>query len=200
MKTTVDARGLACPQPVVLTMKAIANAEHVTVIVDNQAAIENVTRLARSRGFSVDVRAASDGTYLDLGKADATGLTDPVASPVSQVRARSDGGTRVVFVPSDCLGRGSAELGERLLAAFFLCEGAARPDAIVFMNSGVKLAATGARSIEDLGVLSAHGVDILVCGTCLSYFELSDKLAVGRVSNMYEIAALLLDAGTVVQL
>ena len=66
MKQTVDARGLACPQPVVLTLKAIANAAEVTTIVDNQAAVENVTRLARSKGCTVEVEEKKDGIYLTI--------------------------------------------------------------------------------------------------------------------------------------
>lgn len=205
MKQTVDARGLACPQPVVLTLKALAAANEVTTIVDNPAAVENVTRLARSKGFSVRVTEKDDGVYLALAKEGA-----PVASADAKViehvvvcsTAGAAAGPRVLFVPSDCLGRGPAELGERLMGAFFhtLLDVEARPDTIIFMNSGVKLVVEGARALDDLRALATQGVEILACGACLGYFELSDKLAVGRVSNMFDLATALLEAGKLVEL
>lgn len=115
---------------------------------------------------------------------------------------RGPAGPLVLFVASDCLGRGPAELGERLMGAFFhtLLEVAPRPQKIVFSNTGVRLVAEGSRVLDDLRELAAQGVDILACGTCLGYFELKEKVAVGRISNMNEIATTLLEAGKVVEL
>ncbi|MEK7704872.1 MAG: sulfurtransferase-like selenium metabolism protein YedF [Myxococcota bacterium] len=190
MKQTLDARGLACPQPVVLTRKATATADHVTVIVDNAVAVENVTRFARSQHFAVHVSEQHDGVYLDLRRDGAL-----VASP-------SPVGTTVLFVTSDRLGDGPAELGERLLAVLVstLLDTTPRPTSIIFMNSGVKLAVRGSRALDDLVALANEGVDVLACGTCLDYYELTQDLAVGRVSNMYDIATMLLTAGRLVRL
>jgi len=202
MKRIVDARGLACPQPVVLTGKALASAAEVTVIVDNPVAVENVTRLARSKGFSVEKSEKADGIYLSLHRTDAP-IEPPAAEPeIACPASQPAGGPTVVFVPSDCLGRGPAELGERLLGAFFhtLLEVEPKPKTIIFMNSGVKLTVEGSRALDDLRALANLGVDILACGTCLGYFEITDKLAVGRVSNMYDIATALLEAGRIVEL
>jgi selenium metabolism protein YedF len=202
MRQIVDARGLACPRPVVLTSKALDAAEQVTVIVDNPVAVENVTRLARSKGFSVEKSEKADGIYLSLHRAGApvepTATEPEITCPASQPEGRST----VVFVPSDCLGRGPAELGERLLGAFFhtLLEVEPKPKTIIFMNSGVKLTVEGSRALDDLRALASLGVDILACGTCLGYFDIPEKLAVGRVSNMYDIATALLEAGRIVEL
>jgi selenium metabolism protein YedF len=201
VKQTVDARGLACPQPVVLTARAVVGAEQLTVIVDNAVAVENVTRFAHSKGFAVEVSDGPEGSYLELRREGA-----PVESSeqpvVSCAPSQPAAGATVVFVPSDSLGRGPAELGERLLGAFFhtLLEVGPKADMIIFMNSGVKLTVEGSRAIDDLRELAQQGVDILACGACLNYFELTDKLAVGRVSNMYEIATALLEAGRIVEL
>ncbi len=208
MKQTVDARGLACPQPVVLTAKAVVGAGQLTVIVDNAVAVENVTRFARSKGFAVEVSEKPDGIYLALRREGASvqGEGAPVESAeepvISCAPSQSVAGATVVFVPSDSLGRGPAELGERLMGAFFhtLLEIEPKPDTIIFMNSGVKLVVEGSRALDDLRELAGKGVDILACGACLSYFELTEKLAVGRVSNMYEIATALLEAGRIVEL
>lgn len=199
MNELVDARGLACPQPVVLTMRALSRTDQVTVVVDNIAAVENVTRLARARGFGVETSERPDGTYLVLRREGAD-TTD--APPTPTVAPRTEGPSTVVLVTSNALGEGSAELGERLIAAFFhtLPELAARPQAIVLMNSGVKLAVTGGRALDDLQALAALGVEILVCGTCLSYYELTERVAVGHVSNMYDIATLLLETGKILRI
>jgi selenium metabolism protein YedF len=201
VRQTVDARGLACPQPVVLTAKAVVGAEQLTVIVDNAVAVENVTRFAHSKGFTVDVSEKPDGIYLALHRVGAAveSAEEPV---ISCAPSQPAAGATVVFAPSDSLGRGSAELGERLMGAFFhtLLEIAPKPDMIIFMNSGVKLTAEGSRALDDLRALAEQGVDILACGACLNYFELTEKLAVGRVSNMYEIATALLEAGRIVEL
>jgi selenium metabolism protein YedF len=100
------------------------------------------------------------------------------------------------------MGRGEAELGNILVRGFFhtLGEVEPLPQTIVFFNSGVKLACQGSPIQDDLCALEAEGVEMLVCGTCLGYFELTEKLAVGQVSNMYDIAETMLSASKVVNL
>ncbi len=202
MKQTIDARGLACPQPVVLTNRAIASqATQLTVIVDNPVAVENVTRFARAKGFSVRKHETTEGTMLDLHREGEPAEPEDETT-ISCSPARKEAGPLVIFVPSNCLGRGSEELGERLMSAFFhtLLETAPRPETVIFMNAGVKLTVEGSRAVDDLRELEKQGAAILACGTCLDYYGITSKLAVGRVSNMYDIATLLLQAGRVVQL
>jgi selenium metabolism protein YedF len=109
----------------------------------------------------------------------------------------------VLAVPSEFMGRGdNAELGTVLVRAFFhtLLEVEGCPDTIIFFNSGVKLTAEGSELVEDLQALVDQGVEILVCGTCLGYYELKEKLAVGTISNMYTIAETMLAASRAVSL
>lgn len=202
MDRTVDARGCACPQPVVMTLKALADADHVTTIVDNEAAVENVTRLARSKGFDVSLTRRDDGIYMTLTRNGSPVENAPTEHVVVCSTAAAPTGPLVLFVPSDCMGRGSAELGERLMGAFFhsLQDIPVKPATIVFMNAGVKLAVEGSRAFDDIRTLAHQGIEILACGTCLDYYGLADKLAVGQVSNMYDIANVLLEAGRIVEL
>jgi selenium metabolism protein YedF len=202
MSRIIDARGLACPQPVVLTKKALTQSKQVTTIVDNPTAVENVTRLARSNGYSVEVTSKPDGTYLTLYQGDASPPPAETARDASCAISAPASGPTVLFVASDSLGQGAAELGERLMGAFFhtLLEVAPKPQTIIFINSGVKLAVLDSRALEDLQALAAQGVEIAACGTCLGYYELTDKLAVGHITNMYDIATALLGAGRVVKL
>ena len=198
MTKTVDARGLACPQPVILTRKALQESGGpVTTIVDSDTSQRNVTRMAEKAGHTVTVETRGDDIYLHIaGEAPATqampvGKAVPASCPL------------VLVVSSEFMGRGEhEELGHVLVRAFFHTLGEVEPvpDTIIFFNSGVKLVAEGSPVVEDLQALTDRGIEILACGTCLSYYELMDKLAVGEVSNMYTIAETMLGAGRVVHL
>jgi selenium metabolism protein YedF len=198
MTEVVDCRGLACPQPVIQTKKAMAGADQVTTIVDNRTAVSNVSQMAAREGFSVDVEEKDDGTYLHLSR-------EREPSAESTVLAEARGGAAaptVVLVPGDGMGRGDHELGGILIRSFLhtLHEVEPLPDTIIFLNAGVKLTVEGSPVLEDLDALEQRDVEILACGTCLGHFELRDKIAVGQVSNMYSIAEALLAAGNVVAL
>lgn len=106
-------------------------------------------------------------------------------------------GPFVIVVSEDKMGRGNAELGTVLIKAFMhtVASQAKKPDVMIFYNTGVKLTVQGSDVLEDLKQLEREGVQILVCGTCLNYFEIKDKLAVGVVSNMYDIVEIMNSAG-----
>jgi selenium metabolism protein YedF len=197
MIETVDARGLACPQPVILTRRALQESEAVTAIVDNEAAQINVTRMAQKSGAAVQVEQRDDGTYLHITREGAiSAQTDP-----QMTNAPMDG-PLVLTVPSEVMGRGDEVLGQVLVRTFFhtLGEVEPLPDTIIFFNSGVKLVVSGSPVVEDLHELCGRGVEILACGTCLGHYELKDKVVVGEISNMYTIAETLLGAGKVISL
>ena len=197
MAQTVDARGLACPQPVILTRNALQIDGHVVTIVDNETSQLNVTRMAQKMGGTVQVEQQDDGTYLHIHKAGATPeaqIPPPASVPTT--------GTLVVLIPDNVMGGGEPELGDILIRAFLhtLNEVSPLPDTLIFINNGVKLVVEGSKVLEDLRDLSAQGVEILACGTCLAYHNLKDEVAVGEISNMYTIAETLLRAGKVLTL
>jgi selenium metabolism protein YedF len=117
-------------------------------------------------------------------------------------RAEAASGPLVLVVSSDIMGRGEAELGKILIRGFFhtLGEVEPLPQTAIFFNTGVKLACEGSPVLDDLRALESQGIEMLICGTCLGYLELAEKLAVGQVSNMYDIAETMLWAGKVVNL
>lgn len=198
MPETVDARGLACPQPVIETRNALLEHERVEVIVDNETAQYNVTRMAEKTGCQVTATFRAEGIYLNITRSDAPGtMATPESAAVS-----TPAGSLVVSIPSEYMGSGGAELGEVLMRGFFhtLGEVQPRPDTIIFYNSGAKLVVEGSPVLEDIRALNKAGVEILACGTCLDYYELKELLAVGEISNMYTIAELLLSAGKVVSI
>jgi selenium metabolism protein YedF len=193
MSENVDARGLACPQPVVLTKKALEKADEVFVIVDNETAKQNVSRLADSRGFQVSVEKKGEATYLHLTRK-VSGLEKSSVTPAT----KSD----VLLISSNTMGRGDDVLGNTLMRSFMhtLTEAETRPSRIIFMNSGVKLVARDSEVIDDLRALEKQGIEILACGTCLGYYNLKEAVEVGRVSNMYDITAALLDTDKIISL
>jgi selenium metabolism protein YedF len=194
---TVDARGLACPQPVVLAKQAIETNEKVKVIVDNETALENVKRLGTKLGCNVKVEKNKDNAYeIKLKrKADTAGIKDDFAPSCSTTPAAS--GPLVLVISSDKMGRGNDELGYVLIRAFLhtVVEKKEKPDVMIFYNTGVKLTVQGSEVLDDLKQLESEGVQMLVCGTCLNYFEIKDKLAAGNVSNMYDILDIMSRAG-----
>lgn len=108
----------------------------------------------------------------------------------------------LLYVASEAIGHGSAELGKILMPAYMnaFAKGVALPNTIAFANSGVKLLTAKSPALEALKELESRGVKIVACGTCLDYYKIKDKLAVGSVTNAAELTAMMLDADKVIKL
>lgn len=191
---TLDCRQQKCPHPVIETRKLLLSDDRspLQVLVGDEMALENVTRLAISQGYKVKVAEAEGGHALTLTPGD---------KPAAQKSSSPVSGQTVIYVASDTMGIGDDELGRVLLRnlIFTLNELDLPPDQIIFVNSGVKLVCQGSEALEGLEKLACQGVDIAACGLCLEFFHLKDKLAVGRVSNMLETATALTQAGRVIR-
>lgn len=180
----LDCRGLACPQPVILTKKALDHLPaELTVLVDNVAAKENVAKFASANGYGVSIEQGA-GLYRLRLVAGAS-----VAGINSQPEMGAATTAAAILLTRNTLGSGSEELGAILMKAFFasLLELPQQPRVIMLLNSGVYLAAENSPVLAALQDLSQRGVAVMVCGTCLDYFSLKDKMAVGNVTNMYSI-------------
>ena len=198
MSPIIDARGKACPTPVIMAKKAISAGESTfTVLVDNTTAVENLKRLAANQGFDAAVTEQGGAFHLAFVRTGCAACEEAVNSPLP-----APGGDWAVFVGRDIIGDGDRELGTNLMRMFFytLSQGEDKPGAVLFMNAGVKLPTLDEQVVEHLKALSAVGVEILVCGTCLNFYGLTDQLQVGTVSNMYDIVTRMQKAGKVVSL
>jgi selenium metabolism protein YedF len=93
---------------------------------------------------------------------------------------------KTILIQSEVLGHGNDELGEILMSNFLtkLAESKEKPASLIFWNSGVKLVAQGSWALVHLKKLEQQGVEILACATCLEFFELTDKIAAGKPTNM----------------
>ena len=206
MKVTVDARGLACPQPVLLAKKAIAENEEVTVLVDNDVAVENIRRLAAKTAYGFSVTEKEGGVReIALVRTGAAGQAPAdvaaEAGPSCGVAPGKEAGPVVVILSDNHMGRGDDVLGDVLIRAFIhtLAQLKPLPATIICYNAGVKLAVKESPVLDDLQQLAQAGVDILVCGTCVNYFGLGDQVAAGHISNMYDIAETMAGAARLVR-
>ena len=170
--------------------------QDLTVLVDNKTAVENLTRLGNSAGMTVATGENADGMFVRL-----TGAGKVVENPV--IACPTTGNGYAVFIGKDVVGAGDRELGYNLMkmALYTLAQGDSVPAHLLFMNEGVKLPAGEEQQVIDsLMTLIEKGAIVLVCGTCLNYYGIADRLKVGTVSNMYDILGAMQRADKVISL
>jgi len=200
---TVNAMGEPCPIPVVkanLALKQMKEPGTLEVLVDNEVAVQNLTRMGASQGYAVQSVKKGDSEF--SVKILVTVLPEAAeAEAVEEAPVVTGAGNLVVSVSSDVMGSGSDELGATLMKGFLFAVGQLPqlPKTILFYNGGAKLTVEGSASLDTLKELESQGVEILTCGTCLNYFGISDKLAVGSVTNMYSIVEKLAGASQVIR-
>lgn len=194
---TVDAMGEQCPIPVIKTRKALQDLKEpctVEVHVDNSTAEQNILRLAS--GLNIDARSIKAEHKHYIVSLNVRHLL----TPPEELTCTSCTGT-VLVIGSDTMGSGSEELGGILMKGFVYAVSKREdlPKTAVFFNGGAKLTTEGSECLEDLRQMEQNGVEILTCGTCLDYYGLKEKLAVGKVTNMYHIAELLFTADKIIR-
>lgn len=205
MNNTIDCIGMACPLPVINAKEALAGFEEdgvLTVKVDNDTAVQNLTRLAGNYGLKVSSEKKGDREYevtIDV-KADAV----KNAKAVSNEEFRCDmpaEGKKVVVISADTMGNGDENLGRKLMKAFIFALKSQDevPDKIIFYNRGAFLTTEDPDTISDLKDLAEAGATIMTCGTCLDFYGLKEKLQVGIVSNMYDIVAAQMGASLIIR-
>ena len=191
MEKIIDCRGQACPLPVVNAKKAAEelNAGDVLVVqVDNEIAVQNLKRFAEHKGFGVQAEKKSDNEYavtMNISGVAAEEANEEEVACVMDSRRKG----MLVVLSGNVMGTGDAKLGTSLMKAFVfaLTKQDQLPDTILCYNTGAYLTCEGADTLEDLKLLESEGVTILTCGTCLDFYGLKEKLAVGGVTNMYDI-------------
>lgn len=192
MTISIDGRGLACPGPVLRTKEAVdtQNPGHISVTVDNDAAAENVSRFLTHSGFEVSVDSDGRTSVIEgtrqSGYLPGQGSTSPSPGPDM---GRSEHQKVMVMIASRTIGRGDDILGEKLMTSFLTTLKEMGEDLwrVVFVNSGVKFTIQGSPVLDQIQELEEQGVHILVCGTCLTHFDILDQKKVGETTNMLDI-------------
>lgn len=202
MKHTIDAMGKQCPVPVVMTKKVLDGAvqgDEIQVLVDNETAVNNLSRLAGSTGCSFVSRKTENGYEISM-IVKSEGSERNAAEPEIVCAPAAPQGDYTVAITSDKMGEGDPELGGILIKGFIyaLTQLETPPAVMLFYNGGAKLTAQDSPCIEDLKTLQEQGTEILTCGTCVNFYGLKEP-AVGTVTNMYAIAEKLTKAGKVIR-
>jgi selenium metabolism protein YedF len=190
MAKTLDARGLACPAPVLMVKDAIEKEDlpELMIMVDNEASRENVTRFCESRQYAVTSTSQGSDYLLAAHRennASSTMRQDDVGTPASASTSRKT----FIMVAGDKLGSGDDELGRKLMLSFIKTVKEMEDDLwrLVFVNNGVKLTIDTSPVLADLQAYEQAGLVILVCGTCLTHFDLMEAKKVGQTTNMLDI-------------
>ena len=196
----IDARGLACPAPVLQTKAALEEekSQSLKIVIDNAAAQQNVQRFMESKGYQTKLE--QDGKdYWVVGTRDPNS-EDNVSSPLKT--SPSEGKKIMVMCATDRIGYGDDELGMKLMINFLktLKEMGRDLWRLVFVNNGVKLTIDDSMVLDDLRGYEKDGLQILVCGTCLDHFNLLERKLVGQTTNMLDIVTAMQLADKVINL
>ena len=201
---TVNALGDQCPIPVIKTKNMIATMKEggeVETLVDNEIAVQNLTKMAEQKGYAVTSKKIRKGQYSVV-------MTVPAPVPGTEAEPEEEPivcdigkSNTVVVISADTMGRGDDVLGAVLIKGYIyaLSQQDIPPRTVLFYNGGAKLTCKGSESIEDIKLLASKGVEILTCGTCLNHYGIKDDLMVGEVTNMYVIAEKMSQAGKVIK-
>jgi selenium metabolism protein YedF len=194
--TTLNMLGKPCPIPVVEAKKTLLQGQDVIVLVDNSIAVQNLEKMAAGLGYGFSYEQKGEAEFAvtimvkNSGGQPAASLPD--ATPASACSAVEAGGV-IFLITGDQIGISAEEPGKKLMQTFLysLAQLPKAPDLILLLNAGVKLAAQGSEVLDNLKTLVEHGADIRSCGQCLNYYGLTEKLAVGKITNMMEIVEFL---------
>ena len=203
MEKRIDCRGMACPLPVVNAKKAseeLGGGDVLSIAVDNEIAVQNLKRFAEHKGFSVSSEKKTDTEYAVIMRISGAAVQETHEDEITcMTDTRRDG--MLVVLSSGAMGTGDEKLGTALMKSFVfaLTKQDQLPDTILCYNSGAYLTCNDADTLEDLKLLESEGVTILTCGTCLDFYGLKDKLAVGGVTNMYDIVERMENAAQIIK-
>lgn len=189
----IDCVGLSCPIPVINTKKYFDGIDEgeAKVIVDNEVSKNNVEKFANNSGFTVEIKNEDNNYSLFIKK---------LAS--NKNNSESDNKDFTIVISTDEFGNGNPVLGKTLMKSYIyaLSEANERPNNLIFLNSGVKLTVKDSAVLESLELLKNSGTNIYSCGACLDFYNLTESLAIGEISNMYSIVEMMNKADKTIKL
>ena len=202
MEKIIDCRGMACPLPVVNAKKAseeLSAGDVLTVLVDNEIAVQNLTRFGEHKGFAVTAEKKGEKDHAVIMTVSGTAAAEAGEEVTCAMDLRRKG--MLVVLSANTMGSGDPKLGTSLMKAFVfaLTKQDQLPDTVLCYNTGAYLTCEGADTLEDLKLLESEGVTVLTCGTCLDFYGLKEKLAVGGVTNMYDIVERMENAAQIIK-
>ena len=194
MARIINCLGMACPKPVMATRDVIAaeQARELSILVDNEAAVENVSRFLTRCGYKLDI--------VKTGAQEWTINAEKTQAAAGEPEQPPDDARTLVLITSETMGIGDPELGAKLMQNFLATLPELGPALwrIVLLNGGVKLSAKPGACLEHLQKLASDGVSILVCGTCLTHYGLMEQKQVGETTNMLDIVTSMAHAAKII--
>lgn len=198
-KVVVDTQGMVCPAPLIAVrkkIKEVAEGTSIKVIVDNDTSFSNLVNYLAELSITSSSETKDGLHFLSFTTNSVAPKEGEILCPTTPM---ADSGY-VVVVKSEVMGDGDSELGTMLLRGYLnaVAESDKLPKAMVLYNSGVKCAIDGRDTQKALSQIEQLGVAIIICGTCVDYYNVKDQTTIGTISNMYKIAETLSKAGSVV--
>jgi len=182
----VDAKGLSCPQPLILTRKTLAEKSgDFRMVLDDQIARKNIERFLKHENQQYRISETESEIWIDVSNA-------KIAAPEPE---QSNNSARPVYV-FKTKGVAEDELGQMLTAGFMatLKEVRPLPAAIVFYHQAVFLTLDDSSYLEALRELQDLGIKLMICGNCVKFYDVVERVAVGEVSNAFDILTLFSNA------
>ena len=202
----IDVLGKPCPIPVIEAKKGLADRDvnGVLVKVDNIMAVQNLEKMANGCGYSFSyTENAKDSYEVIINKDGKNEPEQKIGNDESNIfQSNTLSNKFVVVISKNTMGDGAEELGKILIKGFIysLTELPAPPECVIFLNNGAYLTSDGSNTIDDLKKLENKGTKILTCGTCVNFYGLQDKLAIGTITNMYGITEIMVSTGAVINI
>jgi selenium metabolism protein YedF len=191
MMKELDCRGMNCPAPVLHVRDTLAKeaSTDIAVLVDNEAARQNVSRFLEHQSYLVQSERQEDGFRVVGTRGEGAHVSAAVSPTPEAIRPGTGAKKIMVLVTSGHMGHGDDALGDMLMFNFIktLKEMGSDLWCVAFVNSGVSFTSEGSEAVPFLQELAGNGVQILACGACLAYFHILDMMQVGEVTNMLDI-------------
>lgn len=187
----IDCRNLECPKPVLQTrdaLKSLKIGQNLEILLNETAAIENVKRFLQTNNLEIQISTNGDETIIKTIK--MGDLKDENAENYCDISVSNS--KKILFLNEESCGSGA--VGKVLLANFLksILNLENKPKMVICVNNAVFMTTNRAHeSFAALKMLEENGIEILSCGSCLEAYKLVDKLAIGRITNAFEIMDIL---------
>jgi len=186
----INAQGNACPLPVIRAKKALKESSAIIITVDNEIATQNLTKMAVQKGLSIKVDQEAPTIYHVHIFSDENANTEVAQAQITTTQPANQ---YIVVINARVMGVGDETLGQALMKGFIysLTEQDCLPTHLLCYNGGAYLTVADSEVLSELITLKERGVEILTCGACLDFYQLTKTLAVGEVTNMDYIVELM---------
>jgi selenium metabolism protein YedF len=200
----VDTKGQKCPVPIIETRKALRESregETFIVLTDNKTAFSNISRFLGDNNIGFSVSEASGTWTFKIVSGTGTDITTPAEEYCEPSIPAVAPGNYSVVISSELMGQGDDDLGRKLMKSFFVALSCLEslPSHVMFYNSGVKLTVNDSEVIEILHEIENKGVSIHICGTCTDFYNITDKISIGKITDMYVITQKLSETGNIIK-